>query len=238
MVMDKQTLQEALINKFTSKLFDFYFKCISIFNIFNRKKIITHGLIHHWSFCDTLNDAVGKAHLYSGENYSFISGSNGMSYSAIKLESGYLEVPQGVYFNGDFTISAWVRLNVYSLWARLIDFGDSHNGILFSLFNGYSANPVLLSRLDAFVRVISNENLIIGEWYHITGLLEKNLGKIYINGRLDSTTNLRSPNNISRYPNYIGKSHSSYDAYAFADIYDLKILNRALKNKEIINNMN
>lgn len=147
-----------------------------------KRKSIPNGLIHHWSFCDTIRDAVGNAHLYNGVNYSFISGSNKDQmriFSAIRLDSGYLQAPPRVYFNGDFTITAWVRINRFSLWGRLIDFDDS---VLFTLFNYATSKPVLLCRP---CRVESLTLLNYEQWYHIAGTREANLGKIYINGRLD-----------------------------------------------------
>lgn len=179
-----------------------------------------------------MNDIVGKAHLYNGVNYSYISRSNSITFSAIRLGSGFLQAPEGFYINRDFTISAWVRVNMFSLWARLIDL---ENTIVFTLFKNYEPTPVFICRPG---RVESPTRLNYGQWYHIAATLEGNLGKIYLNGRLDARSVISCTTGLKTLINYVGKSNSNGNGLAFADIYDLKIYNRSLTNSEIIKYMN
>lgn len=55
--------------------------------------------------------------------------------SALRLKSGYLKVPSGVYFYGDFSIMGWVKAYTLAQLARLIDFGNgaSNDNIVFSI---------------------------------------------------------------------------------------------------------
>ncbi len=62
----------------------------------------------------------------------------GIYASAMTLNSGYLTLPSGVYFNGDFTVSAWVKplsLSVNQAQIRLIDFanGEAQDNVFVSI---------------------------------------------------------------------------------------------------------
>ena len=46
------------------------------------------------------------------------------SESAIRLTSGYYKMAPRVYFNGNFTLMAWVKLNSIQFNSRLMDVGN------------------------------------------------------------------------------------------------------------------
>ncbi len=74
-----------------------------------------------------LSDVVGGANLFGGSNYSFVPDRFCSQNSAIYLNKGYLQVPEGVYFSGDFTFTGWIYLKSNQNSSRLFDFG---NGLL------------------------------------------------------------------------------------------------------------
>ena len=77
-------------------------------------------MIHHWSFNgDLKRDEIGIAHLYDEVNVTLIQDRFGKSNSALKLNNGYLKIPSGIYFSGDFTITAWVKSNKARHFARM-----------------------------------------------------------------------------------------------------------------------
>ena len=47
----------------------------------------------------------------------------------------YGQVPNGVYFNGDFTINTWVKISAYNNWQRIIDFGNGAGNNTSHFFN-------------------------------------------------------------------------------------------------------
>ena len=57
-----------------------------------------------------LCDGIGGANLYGGSSYSFTADRFDNPNSAIYLKNGYLQVPSGTYFTGDFAITAWIYL--------------------------------------------------------------------------------------------------------------------------------
>jgi hypothetical protein len=71
-----------------------------------------------------LSDVVGGANLYGGSNYSFTFDRFCSANSAIYFNKGYLQVPEGVYFSGDFTVTAWIYLKSYQSYSRIFDFGN------------------------------------------------------------------------------------------------------------------
>jgi hypothetical protein len=54
-----------------------------------------------------LTDLLGGADFNSGSNYSFEPDRFNLENSSISLNHGYLKLPPGVYFSGDFTFTAW-----------------------------------------------------------------------------------------------------------------------------------
>ena len=47
--------------------------------------------------------------------------------SYLWLNEGYVTVPPGVYFNGDFTVSAWIKVIKFGGYQRVFDFGNGPN---------------------------------------------------------------------------------------------------------------
>jgi hypothetical protein len=79
-----------------------------------------------------LIDSVRGANLFGGSRYSFVPDRFCSANSAIYFNQGYLQAPSGVYFSGDFTVTAWIYLKSYKSSSRLIDFGNgvANNNIL------------------------------------------------------------------------------------------------------------
>ena len=44
--------------------------------------------------------------------------------SYLWLNSGYVTAPPGVYFNGDFSVSVWIKPINLASWQRVFDFGN------------------------------------------------------------------------------------------------------------------
>ena len=65
-------------------------------------------------------DLIENADLYDGKNYEFVQNRFGKLKSAIHFKQGYLKIPQGIYFDGDFTITAWLKLNNNSFKFNLL----------------------------------------------------------------------------------------------------------------------
>ncbi len=92
------------ISAYSKKLFNYlinYFKYLA-------------NLTNYWPMSN-LSDVVGGANLFGGSSYSFVSDRFNSSNSAIFFNQGYLQVPTGVYFSGDFTFTAWIYFKFLSI---------------------------------------------------------------------------------------------------------------------------
>jgi hypothetical protein len=165
-----------------------------------------------------LSDVVGGANMYNGINYNFDYDRFCKAYSAIRFSSGYLQVPPGIYFSGDFTITAWIYL-LPQQSSRIIDFGNGpgSNNILFAI-TGLSVH-IYRNSSNKFT---GSTSLNLTKWYHVAFVLNGVNGSVYVNGYLASRSVLHNPLNVTRNLNYIGKSNwNNPNAYAIFD--DLKI---------------
>jgi hypothetical protein len=184
-----------------------------------------------------LIDLIGGANLSNGSNYSFVYDRFCSSDSAVYFNKGYLQVPEGVYFSGDFTVTAWINLNSYQSYSRIIDFGNGKNNenVIFSM---NAAGSYLLGEIYSGLSVSSldsNLRMNLSQWYFVTFVLNGTTGYIYLNGnKIEISNQLLVSNNITRTINYIGKSNSE-DTNADAIYDDIKIFKRALSSNEILN---
>lgn len=99
---------------------------------------INANLINHWPFNNNLYDIVGGADLFGfgGTSAQFTKDRLNTGSSAIYLNNAYYKVPNGVYFNGDFTVTSWVKTHSNPVYCRLIDFAEpnaANGGNLFIL---------------------------------------------------------------------------------------------------------
>jgi hypothetical protein len=99
------------------------------------------GLTHYWPCCESLNDVIGNADLYNPTNFYFYPDRNNDPFSAVYLLNGYLQAPEGVYFDGgDYTVMTWVYPFELDGWSILLFFGTyfEPDDMYFSLSNGFS----------------------------------------------------------------------------------------------------
>ncbi len=86
---------------------------------------INSNLVNYWPFNNDLNDVIGGAHMFDGVSYSFSDDRLNTPLSSIYLNNGYVQIPDGVYFNGDFTVTLWIKVLAHRYCSRIIDFGGS-----------------------------------------------------------------------------------------------------------------
>ena len=65
-----------------------------------------------------LYDIVQCTPLKSSLNAQFVNN------SYLWLNWGYVRAPPSVYFNGDFSVSVWIKLRDLANWQRVFDFGN------------------------------------------------------------------------------------------------------------------
>jgi hypothetical protein len=183
-----------------------------------------------------LSDVVGEANLFGGSSYSFTYDRFCSPNSAIYFNQGYLQVPTGVYFSGDFTVTAWINLKSYQSWSRIFDFGNGQIENVFLGMHGISsqlAGSIYISTSFKYIQTSSIINL--NKWYFISFVLSGTTSFIHVNGNQVGTGTLNIPNNIRRTTNYIGKSNWPWDSDANAIYDEFKIYQGALSFDDIMN---
>jgi hypothetical protein len=183
-----------------------------------------------------LSDVVGGANLYGGSSYSFTFDRFCSANSAIYFNKGYLQVPEGVYFSGDFTVTAWIYLKSYQYYSRIFDFGNGPNNdnVLLGMFGATYQIYGVTSKVSSALAIQTSSTINLNEWYFISFVLSGTTGFIYLNGNQVGTNTLYVPNNIIRTNNYIGKSNW-VNANADAVYDEFKIYQVALVPNDIMN---
>jgi hypothetical protein len=183
-----------------------------------------------------LSDVVGGANLFAGSSYSFTNDRFCSANSAIYFNKGYLQVPAGVYFSGDFTMSAWIYLKSYQQYSRIFDFGngrDSDN-VVFAMFDTTSQMYGAVLNGSRGIRIQTSSRLNLNQWYFTSFVLSGTTGYIYVNGNQIKNGASKIPNNILRTNNYIGKSNWASHLNADAIYDEFKIYQVALSSSNIM----
>ena len=164
------------------------------------------GLKNYWPIDNHVNDTVGGAHMYNGYNVKFVNDRFGNPNSAIRFSNGFYQVPPGFYFRGDFTISVWIKINVFVPYSTILEFASE----VVSLKTTSSSSPFQPSLTTSFSYVTSPYYLLRGQWTHLVVSLSGTTGSVYLNGVLSAQSNgMNIPRNINRTTNFIGKDSSN-----------------------------
>ena len=145
-------------------------------------------------------------------------------------------MPEGVYFNGPFSITGWFYARETRFFSRFVDIGSptGYPNIYFSIFNG--ADPTPYIRINNGVglnKIISSIKFNLTEWTHIAAAFNGTNLKLFMNGKMAGVCPAEFPLNVTRINNFIGKSWSPSDKYANAIFDEVRFYNRDLSEDEI-----
>ena len=193
--------------------------------------------MHFWPILShNTVDLVGSKNLYNSNNATFSRDRFGNINSSLSFNHGYIQAPDGVYFENEFTFLAWVKLRSYRNWQRLFDFGNKNrtNNILVSLSE--LSHMVFFRIRDHGSTQINTTILQLDKWYHLAFTFKNGKMITYINSLLyksktieDFNINLNVPRNIC----YFGKSTFLTDQSGDYQLDDVKIFNKELKDSDI-----
>jgi hypothetical protein len=151
-------------------------------------------------------------------------------------------VPAGIYFSGDFTVTAWINLKSYQYNARILDFsnGGTNSDTIILYMSGSSSimlsSAVYQGTNGTIVRWFTSTIVIkLNQWYFVAFVLQNTTSYMYVNGSLAATASLLIPNNITRTLNYFGRPSPSAPDAIFDEI---KIYQGALSANDILTEFN
>lgn len=201
---------------------------------------LSNGLILHYPMNGNMSDASGNGlnGTISG-SASWIPNRFGTPNSALALSGGFVDVPDGVYFNGgDFTVSAWVFIAGTNWNSRLFDFGNgqANNNVLGMISIQYTARPAagIYSGGVAGPQLNSPSGLTWYQWSHLTYSWSNGWGTLRVNGNIVAQGPQSTPQNVVRTLNYLGRSNWAADDQTFhGRMDDFRIYNRQLTIGEI-----
>ena len=202
---------------------------------------------------NNFSDLVGGANLVNGSSYSFTSDRFNNSNQAVNFNNGYLTVPPGIYFSGDFTFTAWFTITQY--WSSgvkaVFGFGNGpmSDNVYFDFLiqgPGSGANPSLQynvfrgSSSSGTGLTLNTQMILSNKWYHLAFTLSGTKATTYLNGRLlGSSGSLNVPESIIRSQNAIGAlpGVSALQNY-IGNMDDVKIYKGAMLENEVLNAFN
>lgn len=199
------------------------------------------GLILKYPFNGSATDISGKRHNGTVSGAKLVNDRFGNEFSAYSFNgiSDFISVPEDVYFEGDFTISAWINPRQIKSWNRILDFGNGGNAqnVFLAITQSSSGKPagsVFGPQGRNFTEITSNSKTPLNRWSHIVFLLQGSTAKLFLNRELVAVIqNFIIPPSVKRSKNYIGRSNWPQDGFTDATIDDIAMYSRALNEAEI-----
>ena len=203
------------------------------------KVILSEKLKFYYPFNSNVLDFSGNGNHAITDITNFENDHNGITKRAISFTQNNLNVKLPSFkFGGAFSVSAWVFTpNPRSNYARIIDFsnGESSDNILLG-FQG-TTGKVFAEVFDNWQngpQLITTDTFPANTWVNVTYVNDGNgTGYIYWNGVLKAQGSQRSPRNLVRQNNFIGKSAWAFDGSYIGKFDELYFFERALSVNEV-----
>jgi hypothetical protein len=148
-----------------------------------------------------------------------------------------------------FTIEAWVNINTYTDYSRIIEMataGSVNNNNIAMGFYGTTHQPyigVMDSTTNALIPavryIVAPSVLSTGAWHHVAGVFNGISGTVYVDGIavVSGTFSVPSADGV-RDDVWIGRSHHAVSNFTEGAILDLRIWSDVRTASEISDNMN
>jgi Leucine-rich repeat (LRR) protein len=148
----------------------------------------------------------------------------------------------------NLTVEAWVRFSSLNsagtapAGSQYIVFKQNSRS---ASFEGFELGKVRSGSSDTFTFVVTssaglsafvNSSTLVntGVWYHVAGVRGTNFLQIYVNGQMQSQTNVSFAQNYGTLPLYFGTSgQSSFDRKFAGTLDEVSLYNRALTSNEV-----
>jgi hypothetical protein len=209
----------------------------------------TAGLVGWWPGDGNANDIIGTNNgaLQGGA----AAGTAGIVGSAFSLDgtNGYIQIPDSPALRPtNLTIEGWVKFR------SLDSAGSAPAGLQYvvfkqnsrsSDFEGYNLLKIRIAGGDVLAFMLSSSAgqaltlqsatlVSTGLWYHVAGVRGSNFAQLYVNGQLESQTNVSFPQDYGNYPLLFGSSGQSYwEGKLNGSLDEVSLYSRALSATEV-----
>jgi hypothetical protein len=207
----------------------------------------TNGLVGWWPFNGNANDESGNANNGTVNGATLTADRFGNANKAYNFDGidDFIDfvnssVPTGV---SSRTISLWFYVisypqdqQGYYFYSQGIttipNSGQSHNLVLIRNNSNPTAGPIYLAyNASHATEIQANFQPVISNWYHLVGVYEQGLAKLFLNSNLLSQLSVPFWNTANN--NFVIGRRADPDDYCEGKIDDIGIWNRALTECEI-----
>ena len=198
----------------------------------------THGPNANYLFNGNSLDSAGASHGTPTGSPTYGPGRVGAFDSAIQLDGvdDFVQLSSGIADTEDITIATWVKWDGGAGWQRIFDFGNDTNEYMFLSPASPNGQMRFGITTDSFGEeyILETDQLVVGEWVHLTLTLGGNTGILYINGVAKVAGQiLPDPSDFNPTNNFIGKSQWAADPLFNGSIADFRIFDYALDSQQV-----
>jgi hypothetical protein len=208
------------------------------------------GLIGWWPGEGNVNDIAGTNNgVLQGGAIASVAGvvNSGLGFDGT---NSFVQIPDSPSLKPtNLTLTCWVRFdsldsagNTPSAGQQFIVFKQNSRA---NNFEGFLLSKERDTGRDRFswtvtsaagqsVRIESVEQIVPGVWYHVAAVRGSDFLQLFVNGQLETVTNLSFPQDYGSLPLYFGSSgQPSFDRKLAGDLDEVCLFNRALSANEI-----
>jgi hypothetical protein len=152
-----------------------------------------------------LNDLINETNLCDGINYLFTTDRLGVKHSAISFQNGYLQMLGDIYFNYNFTLITWVKINSPVTDSIITSFSDVSNSNRFTLALKKSKLMLDYQYGSNRTSLFSLSNISTDSWIHIALTFNLTNVSLHLNGIYQNFANVTPFKAVTTTLNLIGK---------------------------------
>lgn len=187
------------------------------------------GVVVHFAFDDSTDDASGNGLNGSGHEITYATGIAGRA-AVFNGRDSFVSVPDSAALDltGSFTLAAWFKFEA----------GGTYNPRIFHKGNSYQIYTVGTGRIRqlAFACTAGSVNggrVQAGQWTHVAGVYDGTAVYLYVNGTLAGQAPASGPIEVNGYDLTIGRNAQQGTDFLKGAISKAQIYNRALSATEI-----
>jgi len=180
-----------------------------------------------------LNDLINETNLCDGINYLFTTDRLGVKHSAISFQNGYLQMLGDIYFNYNFTLITWVKINSPVTDSIITSFSDVSNSNRFTLALKKSKLMLDYQYGSNRASLFSLSNISTDSWIHIALTFNLTNVSLYLNSIYQNFANVTPFKAVTTTLNLIGKMNLTDTSTASFIMDELALYQRTFSESSI-----